>query len=40
VMRTAIEWGRHGDVFEYNFHTGLIHLSPDEPEEVAASRLE
>ena len=28
VLRTAIEWGRHGEVFEYNYTTGLIHL-PD-----------
>jgi NitT/TauT family transport system ATP-binding protein len=26
VLRTAIEWGRHGEVFEYDYHTGLIHL--------------
>jgi NitT/TauT family transport system ATP-binding protein len=26
VLRTAIEWGRHGEVFEYNDTTGLIHL--------------
>lgn len=26
VLRTAIEWGRYGEVFEYNFHTGVIHL--------------
>ena len=26
VLRTAIEWGRHGEVFEYNYTTGLIHL--------------
>ena len=26
VLRTAIEWGRHGEVFEYSFHTGLIRL--------------
>jgi NitT/TauT family transport system ATP-binding protein len=37
VLRTAIEWGRHGEVFEYNYHTGVIHLpegdddSPAEP---------
>jgi NitT/TauT family transport system ATP-binding protein len=30
VMQTAIEWGRHGEVFEYDYHTGLIHL-PQEP---------
>lgn len=28
VLRTVIEWGRYGEVFEYDFHTGLIHL-PD-----------
>jgi NitT/TauT family transport system ATP-binding protein len=26
VLRTAIEWGRHGEVFEYDYTTGLIHL--------------
>jgi NitT/TauT family transport system ATP-binding protein len=26
VMKVAIEWGRHGEVFEYDYHTGLIHL--------------
>ena len=31
VMQTAIEWGRHGEVFEYDYHTGLIHLPDDEP---------
>jgi NitT/TauT family transport system ATP-binding protein len=32
VLRTAIEWGRYGEVFEYDFHTGLIHLpAGDEP---------
>ncbi|MDM0040132.1 nitrate/sulfonate/bicarbonate ABC transporter ATP-binding protein [Variovorax sp. J22G21] len=32
VLRTAIEWGRYGEVFEYDFHTGLIHLpEPDAP---------
>jgi NitT/TauT family transport system ATP-binding protein len=29
VMRTAIEWGRHGEVFEYDYNTGLIHLRED-----------
>jgi NitT/TauT family transport system ATP-binding protein len=28
VLKTAIEWARHGEVLEYNYHTGLIHL-PD-----------
>jgi len=32
VLRQAIEWGRYGEVFEYDFHTGLIHLPvPDAP---------
>ena len=31
VLRTAIEWGRHGEVFEYNSPTGLIHLPAGEP---------
>jgi NitT/TauT family transport system ATP-binding protein len=26
VMKVAIEWGRHGEVVEYDYHTGLIHL--------------
>jgi NitT/TauT family transport system ATP-binding protein len=30
ALRVAIEWGRYGDLFEYNFHTGVIHLPSDE----------
>ncbi len=30
VLRTAIEWGRHGEVFEYDFHTRMIHLPEGE----------
>lgn len=30
VLRTAIEWGRHGEVFEYDYTTGLIHLPEGE----------
>nr|WP_157275598.1 nitrate/sulfonate/bicarbonate ABC transporter ATP-binding protein [Pelomonas sp. Root1444] len=26
VLRVAIEWARYGEVFDYNFHTGVIHL--------------
>ena len=26
VLRTAIEWGRHGEVFEYDYTTGMIRL--------------
>jgi NitT/TauT family transport system ATP-binding protein len=32
VLKVAIEWARHGEVFEYNFNTGLIHLP--EPDEI------
>ena len=27
TLRIAIEWGRYGDLFEYIFHTGVLHLS-------------
>ncbi|MDP9044408.1 MAG: nitrate/sulfonate/bicarbonate ABC transporter ATP-binding protein [Pseudomonadota bacterium] len=33
VLQTAIEWGRHGEVFEYNYTTGLIHLPEGEAQE-------
>lgn len=26
VLRTAITWARHGEVFEYDFHTGVMRL--------------
>jgi NitT/TauT family transport system ATP-binding protein len=26
ALRTAIEWGRYANLFEYTFHTGTIHL--------------
>jgi NitT/TauT family transport system ATP-binding protein len=32
VLRVAIEWGRYGAVFEYDFNTGVIHLPEDEAE--------
>ncbi|CAN5305462.1 nitrate/sulfonate/bicarbonate ABC transporter ATP-binding protein [soil metagenome] len=31
VLRVAIEWARYGEVFEYNYHTGMIHL-PEQDE--------
>ena len=37
VLRTAIEWGRHGEVFEYNYTTGLIHLPEGEESADAAA---
>jgi len=24
VLRVAIEWGRHGEAYDYNYNTGLI----------------
>jgi NitT/TauT family transport system ATP-binding protein len=32
VLRTAIEWGRYGEVYEYDFHTGRIQLPAGEDE--------
>lgn len=29
VLRVAIEWGRYGDLFEYNFNTGIIQIPKD-----------
>jgi NitT/TauT family transport system ATP-binding protein len=26
VLRTAIEWGRYGELFEYNFNTGVLQI--------------
>ena len=30
VLRTAIEWARYGEVFEYDLRTGLVHLPEGE----------
>ncbi|BAL26966.1 nitrate/sulfonate/bicarbonate ABC transporter ATP-binding protein [Azoarcus sp. KH32C] len=30
ALRVAIEWGRYGEVFEYNYNTGVIHLPEGE----------
>ena len=30
ALSVAIEWGRYGDLFEYNFNTGVIHIPNDE----------
>ena len=35
VLRTVIEWGRHGEVFEYDFHARKIHLPDGEDVEEA-----
>ena len=34
ALRVAIEWGRYGNVFEYDFNTGVIHLPEDEKTET------
>jgi NitT/TauT family transport system ATP-binding protein len=36
VMQTAIEWGRHGGVFEYNYTNGMIHLREEDDDEERA----
>jgi NitT/TauT family transport system ATP-binding protein len=33
ALRMAIEWGRYGDLFEYNFNTGVIQRSEEDEEE-------
>jgi NitT/TauT family transport system ATP-binding protein len=30
ALRIAIEWGRYGNLFEYIFNTGVLHLPKDE----------
>jgi NitT/TauT family transport system ATP-binding protein len=32
VLEIAIEWGRYGEVFEYDYHTGRLKL-PDQEQE-------
>lgn len=29
ALRVAIEWGRYGDLFDYNFNTGIIAIDKD-----------
>ena len=33
VLQVAIEWGRYGEVFEYDFNTGVIHMPTADEEE-------
>jgi NitT/TauT family transport system ATP-binding protein len=33
VLQVAIEWGRYGEVFEYNYNSGVIRL-PEDAEDV------
>ena len=39
VLQTVIEWGRHGEVFEYDFHAGSIHLPDDQQDEAARTSI-
>ena len=34
ALRVAIEWGRYGDLFEYDFNTGILNMPKDE-EDIA-----
>ena len=38
VLKVAIEWGRYGEVFEYDYTTGLIHLPEGEEGGEAGAR--
>ncbi|WP_245615946.1 ABC transporter ATP-binding protein [Andreprevotia chitinilytica] len=35
VLKVAIEWGRYGEAYEYNYNTGVVHL-PEGEEEAEA----
>jgi NitT/TauT family transport system ATP-binding protein len=39
VLQTVIEWGRHGEVFEYDFHAGSIHLPDERQDEPARTSI-
>ena len=39
VLQTVIEWGRHGEVFEYDFHAGSIHLPDDQQDDAARTSI-
>jgi NitT/TauT family transport system ATP-binding protein len=32
VLEVAVEWGRYGEVYEYDFHTGRLKLPDQEAE--------
>ena len=35
VLETVIAWGRHGEVFEYDYNAGTIHLPTGEEDDTA-----
>ena len=35
VLETVIAWGRHGEVFEYDYNAGTIHLPTGEDDAAA-----
>jgi NitT/TauT family transport system ATP-binding protein len=38
ALRVAIEWGRYGNLFEYNFNTGVIQMPEDEAKAAEKER--
>ena len=34
TMEIAVEWGRYGEVFEYDFNAGVLKLPDEEPEDA------
>ena len=36
TMEIAVEWGRYGEVFEYDFNAGVLKVPDEEPEDAAA----
>jgi NitT/TauT family transport system ATP-binding protein len=35
ALRVAIEWGRYGDLFEYDFNTGILNIPKNEDADSA-----
>ena len=31
TLEIAVEWGRYGEVYEYDYHTGRLKLPEQEP---------
>lgn len=36
VLKVVVEWGRYGEVYEYDYHTGRLHLPEGEQEAAEA----
>jgi hypothetical protein len=37
TLEIAIEWGRYGEVYEYDFNAGVLKLSDETSEETGAT---